>query len=311
LDRLDVGILKILLLNNGVPPGVPVLRKSFRSIARDLGVDQGTVRSRMRRFQASGILRGWYLGVSPGLTGHDLYSAWLGTEGPVDRSAAIDALLSDPNIERVCDYLGPQFSLILFAEKGADLGPAVRRLTSRAGFGVRLLRERLVRVPLRRLKPTDSSIIACLQTDPWKPYSIVADEVGVSAKTVARRVAAMSEEGLIYLLPSIDLRALTGMIPVELVVQYRHAESKARVNELLVPRLREGLVFSDTSGSQGYFALFVSNIAQMVQLAEWVSRQEGVLKVHTDVLQDVLLNRNHYESQRFLLQQPPPGFEKS
>jgi len=54
LDALDIGILKILLANNGVPPGVPVFRKSFRSMAKELRVDQATIRSRMKRFRSRG-----------------------------------------------------------------------------------------------------------------------------------------------------------------------------------------------------------------------------------------------------------------
>ena len=80
MDRLDFAILKALLVNNGVPPGVPVLRKSFRSIARDLKVDQATVRARMKKFRASQVLRGWTLGINPGTRGLHIGQVWLGVE---------------------------------------------------------------------------------------------------------------------------------------------------------------------------------------------------------------------------------------
>ena len=75
MDHLDLGILRLLLLNNGVPPDSKVLRKSFRSIGKELGVDQGTVRQRMKKFEEQRILRGWYRGASPGLTGHNVAHA--------------------------------------------------------------------------------------------------------------------------------------------------------------------------------------------------------------------------------------------
>jgi DNA-binding Lrp family transcriptional regulator len=58
LDPLDLKILKILLVDYGVPPGVPVFRKSFRSMAKVLEVDQATIRRRIKRFQEQRILKG-------------------------------------------------------------------------------------------------------------------------------------------------------------------------------------------------------------------------------------------------------------
>jgi DNA-binding Lrp family transcriptional regulator len=298
LDRLDRGILKILLANNGVPPGTHVFRKSFRSIANELRVDQGTIRSRMKKFQEQRTLKGWYLGVSPGLTGHDVGHAWLTVEPESRKNAVIDGLLSAPEVERVCNYLGPKVSFIFLVEKGADSNTSMKSLAAHVDSNMVLHKQGVVQVPTRVLKETDSSIIASLRENPWKPYPTVAKEIGISAKTVARRVARLSQDGSIYMLPIVDLKALQGIIPVELVVDYLTPKMRAEVNERIASHVGEGLLFYDNSGPYGYFALIVPNLSQIEQVVKWTKQQSGVKEARVDALLDVTLNRSHYEQWR-------------
>jgi DNA-binding Lrp family transcriptional regulator len=294
LDSLDLRILKTLLANNGVPPGVPMFRKSFRAMAKDLGVDQATIRKRFRKFQEQSILNGWYLGVSPGLSGHAVVNAWFDVGGKSDKGELIERLSTLPDIERVCNYLGPRMSFVLFCRSGADPDESLRRVFRLARPDAVLHKQGVIRLPAYQPKETDLAIISSLREDPWKSYSAVADEVGLSARTVKRRVTRLTEDGAIYTLPNVDLKALQGIIPVELVVDYSSNESRTWTNERIASYLKEGLVFSDSSGPFGYFALTVPNIAQVEQITQWIGQQVGVSAVHTLVLQDVVLNRSHY-----------------
>jgi DNA-binding Lrp family transcriptional regulator len=300
MDRLDLRILKGLLLNNGVPPGNPVLRKSFRTIAKELGVDQGTIRKRMKAFQERRVLKGWYLGISPGVTGHDVVHAWFKVEGDSPKAQLTQKILAVKEVERVCNYLSPRVSLVLLSKRGTDLDLALNRLRRSAGPRATLHKQGFVPVPAYRPKQTDLAIIASLQGDPWSPYSVVAREIGVSSRTVKRRVSRLSEDGAIYMLPIIDLKALQGVIPVELVVDYSSPRSRAATNERIAPYLKEGLIFSDVHGPYGYFALMLTNVSQLELIANWVRQQEGVRDAQADVLQEVLLNRNHYEDRQVL-----------
>jgi DNA-binding Lrp family transcriptional regulator len=295
LDPLDLGILKILLANNGIPPGIPVFRKSFRSMAKELQVDQATIRKRIRKFQEQGILKGWYLGVSPGLSGHAVANAWFSVGSESRKGDLIEKLLSFPALERVCNYLGPRVSFVLLCKRGASPDAELKRLAGLVGPGMELHKQGVIQVPIRQITQTDMSILGSLRADPWKSYPAVARELGLSAKTVKRRVARLTEDGAIYMLPIIDLKALQGVIPVELVVDYVSPESRAAVNERVSSQIREGLVFSDSSGPYGYFALVVPNVSHVEQIAKWVRQQEGVSEVHGSVLLDVVLNPNHYE----------------
>ncbi|MGA2664130.1 MAG: Lrp/AsnC family transcriptional regulator [Nitrososphaerales archaeon] len=307
MDKVELGILKELLVNNGVPPGTRVLRKSFRSMAKDLGVDQGTIRSRIKKFQEQGVLRGWYLGNSPGITGQSVIYAWLRVEPEAGKEEVIEKLLSVENIERVCNYFGPKVSLILLHKNESNPDSALERLASLTGLGESVHLQAAVRVPPYEIKRTDAALIDVLRRDPWIPDSVAAKAVGISAKSVKRRVTGLSEDGVIYTLPIIDLKALQGIIPMELAVDYASLESRAEVNGLIVSRVRENLVFSNYTGPYGYFALAVPNISQVELITRWVRRLKGVRDARSDALQDVVLNRKHYESRRELVKLEPEG----
>jgi hypothetical protein len=96
------------------------------------------------------------------------------------------------------------------------------------------------------------------------------------------------------MLPIVDLKALQGIIPMDLVVDYVSRESRAKVNELITSHVKENLVFSDCVGPRGYFALAVPNVSQVEHIARWVMQQSGVKEVHSAAIQEVVLNPKYH-----------------
>jgi Lrp/AsnC family transcriptional regulator, leucine-responsive regulatory protein len=298
LDKLDLRIMKILLANNGIPPGSPASRSSFRSMAKDLGVDQGTMRSRMKKLQKQGILKGWYLGVSPALAHQNVVHAWFQVEAGRHKGRLIDELVSVPGVERACNYLGPRVSLVLLYKTEKDLALSLKT-TSKLARTDRLFHAQgaPLAAPLR-LTETDVAVIENLRKDPWKPYAAAAKELEYSARTVKRRTVRMFEAGAIYIIPDLDLKAVQGIIPVELVVSYGSSELKAELNEKIASYLKDELLFSQIAEVHGYFALMVPNASMVESIENWVKLQKGAGEVHAQVLQDVVLSLHHYRSQK-------------
>ncbi len=100
------------------------------------------------------------------------------------------------------------------------------------------------------------------------------------------------------MLPIIDLKALQGVIPVDLTVDYVSKESRSTVNERITAYVKEELMFSGSIGPKGYFALMIPNVSQVEKMVRWVKRQAGVREARADVLQDVVLNRSYFERGR-------------
>jgi len=264
-------------------------------MARDLKVDQSTVRARMKKFQANHVLRGWILGINPGTKGQHVGQVWLIVK-EAKKGDATEALLSMSEVERVCNYFGPVLSFVFLFDEGADSELVTESLLRKLGPDITVLREAEIPVPRLELKDTDVSIVRSLRSDPWKPYLKVAAEVRTSPRTVARRVAKMSEQGAIYMLPVVDLKALEGIIPAELVIEYSSSKSKGTANRQIADHIGHDLVFSDTAGPYGYFALLVKNLSQLEQIGEWSNRVGGVRGARVGALQDVILSPNYYQN---------------
>jgi DNA-binding Lrp family transcriptional regulator len=296
LDKLDLRIMKVMLAGNGIPPGVPVMRKSFRSMAKDLRVDQGTIRSRMKKLRDQGTLKGWYLGISPALTGDSVVHAWLEVEHESDKSRLIDELVSVPGVERACNYLGPRISAVLLYREQKDLELSLKCIAISTRSNKLFHAPGAPGVPHQEIDESDAAIIQSLREDPWKPYAAVAKELRFSAKTVKRRATRLFESGGMYVVPDLDLKTLQGAIPAELVVSYRSDELKAEATERIASHLTGELIFSHVSGLRGYFALAVPNVSMVEAIGRWVGQQSGVLGVHMEVLQDVVLSPSHYKS---------------
>jgi len=299
LDKLDADLLKALLVNNGVPPGTPVLRRSFRSIARELGVDQGTVRNRMKNLQRDGVLTSWYLGLSPGVSGSGVVNVWFAVD-PALKAGVTERLLSERRVERVCDYLGPKLSAVVIVAKGEEPSSAMKEVAALAGADAVLLGAASATARSILLKETDVAIIGRLRGNPLSSYSSISKALRLSERTVRRRVAKLSGDGTIYALPVLDLKSLRGVIAVELVVDYTSSESRSAVNSLLSSKLGDDIVFSGPSGKSGYFALLARNVSAVDQLAKWVGQQSGVKGARVSILQDVILSRTHYDSRSSL-----------
>jgi DNA-binding Lrp family transcriptional regulator len=306
---LDLRILKALIReaypqgSRSIPSDSKDLRKSFRSMAKELGVDQATMRRRMRKFQEQRILKGWYLGVDPGLREQNVAYAWFKVGDESAKESLIERLLLVSDVERVLNYLGREIRVVLTYRKGSDPTTTLKRLGKLAGPNAILHKQDIVQIPVRQVDKTDWEIIGSLRQDPWKPYSVIAQELRVSNRTVKRRVTRMSEDGTIHMQPIIDLGAIPGILPGELAVEYASPESRAAANERITSYLKEALIFAHPSGTYGRFALMVSSVSQVEQITKWVKRQDGVRGAEARVVQDVVLNRNHYMDWRLPIEQ--------
>jgi hypothetical protein len=108
------------------------------------------------------------------------------------------------------------------------------------------------------------------------------------------------------MLPDIDLKAIRGIVPAELVVYYDSAGNWKIANGRIETLIRDELVFSRISKSHGYFALSVANPSRVEQIVRWAKQQTGVREAHAEVLQEVILNRSLYEQRH-----RPTGMEAS
>jgi Lrp/AsnC family transcriptional regulator, regulator for asnA, asnC and gidA len=96
LDTVDLGILD-RLQDDG--------RRSYRQIARDVGVSEGTVRARVRRLEAAGVLRVIAF-VDPSRLGSSVLALVLVRASTAEHDAVIKALAALPEATYVSSLVG-------------------------------------------------------------------------------------------------------------------------------------------------------------------------------------------------------------
>jgi len=287
LDTLDFKILRELV--SGDPSGFLLdPRISLRQLARRLGVDKDTVNNRMKRLRDTGFILGWMAFANPSLFG--VKEARLRFDVPA-RSAKDDLvrkLRLIPGVTTIATLYGDSINVGLFYENEESL-KRTTELISRISNAEDMLRFDNA-FPVCRMKPskTDWEIIRSLQRNPRKPYDLVSKEIGLSARTVKRRLEMLVKEKAIVTVAAVDSSAIDGTM-VSLLVFYTTPEHRGEVNERILSFLDDCVFRAElTGGSHGFFNLIVTNIARVQEISRWMRDLQGISSYRMDLVEEFI-----------------------
>lgn len=154
-----------------------------------------------------------------------------------------------------------------------------------------------------KLTESDWKIIGSLQEDPWKPYRAISKELKISSKTVKRRVEALAKGAAVYLLADVNMRAVEGIIPADLLIFYENRSNninsavKDKTRLQISEYLGDQLVFFDPNfvPDMDHFGLILSSISKSQEIQKWASGREGVKQSDISILLDVIPRLKLYE----------------
>lgn len=294
MDNLDVKIIGELLRANTGPPSI---RRSFRAIARKLGVDENTIRSRIEKLRKSGFLKGWLIGINPNLIDEKMATLWFDVEPQSGKADAISKISLIQGVGLILNYFGTSLSATLYYEDEEALKKTMELIESISNCDDM----RWARVPFPKcelkLAHKDWMIIKSLQKNPWKPFADIAKELDLTSITVKRRLARMNNGTTLHLMVEIDPKAIEGSLLAHLVVFYDTADSRQAVNEKIFDYLGDKIAFADLDDTEhGFFALMINNISKVEETLKWVKLQQGVKSARLDILQDMITFPSVHES---------------
>jgi DNA-binding Lrp family transcriptional regulator len=221
VDELDLRILGSLAWKPGDPAHMArgILRPW--DIARALGVHGNTVKARLEEMRAAGVLQGVYLvpvGALP--AGMQIGVYWLRFAGLAEKRAGLAALAGRPMLAEVTDFVGDRVRLGIHAP-GPELERVAEEVRRAAGAveARRFYRREFPQSP--RVTDLDLRILDALVEDALRPFSDVADEVGVTQRTVRLRFRALAEQRAFAIIPQMVLGNVQGLVAYELVVEFR------------------------------------------------------------------------------------------
>ena len=234
MDSLDLKIVREMGFRPyGSRPQDPEAFK-LSYLAKRTGVEPETVKARLARMESSGFIR--FYQTYPnfrhlGLQG----SAYLFRVPDDDRKAeAIQKVEPIDGLVEIHNFLGPEMCVDLSYHSPHDLSRKLRLLSDFTGDAApdRFYDRRMPEVT-RTLTPLDWRILKSLRYRARRPLAEVADEVGVSLKTVRRRHDRMADEGSFFVVPAIDPGKAAGILLYELLFYTAPDADESTVRRIL------------------------------------------------------------------------------
>jgi DNA-binding Lrp family transcriptional regulator len=286
MDALDVKILRALLSERSVAPSNHQVSSSLRSIAARLGADDVTINNRYKKLQESGAMSGWRLVINPTFFGCKSLDATVEVQPESAKPDMIRKLSLINEVVGMQDFFGSSLKVIAMYSSD-EARSRVIELISRITNAEAMTQVQWVLPPSRteRLTPTDVAIIRALSSDARTPLNTVARGLGLSTKTVRNHVEKLLRENTIFALPTLDMSAISGLIPVNLSYSYSRSESKSTVDGEMLSHFEArylSVMFSDPY--KGYIWLCASTMNDVRDYLEWAKSQSGVASARTDIL---------------------------
>jgi DNA-binding Lrp family transcriptional regulator len=287
LDSLDARIFRELSGSGSYQWDV---RQSYSSIARRLKVDEETVRRRILRAEKRGLLGESELILNPYLIGREPVEMVLKVAGSNnDKLRAIQQIKLVDGVLFLIDLQGEGLQVLLYCESEQAISRRTALISSISGDDDPLI---LRKVGFPRcdvsLTRTDLLILKSLRKDPRKDTANIAGEIGVSARTIERRISVLTASNAFFHLSRPDFRRTEG-VACSVIISYGDAKKKARLDEIIASKL-ERIVFSVTAESTAsQFTFVCDNVVEAEEIEEWVQHLDGVAEARLGIIREFIL----------------------
>jgi DNA-binding Lrp family transcriptional regulator len=260
------------------------VRRSYVDVARKLGVDEETVRNRLKMMKEMGLLRGWRLILNANILDMKSSNVLLGFPTADAKAEAIPRIRKVPGTVLIQDFYGETLQVAIFTREDED---PERALTASQGIDdAKVVTSWRVRLPSseHRPKEIDWRIIGMMLRDADRKLPEIASGVKASTRTVKRRVNMMMASSVFFMQPLLDLKKAMGVTPCHLLIKCAPSE-KRRIDDLVASRF-DRIVFRLTnSDTHSIFVILCMNIGEMKEVLGWARSQKGVELARTDIME--------------------------
>lgn len=285
MDALDLKIVRTMGIRpyGGRPQDPEVFKPSY--IAKHVGIEPETVKARLARMEEAGFIRFYQLFPNFNHLGINA-SAHLFKVADDDKKvrAIQKAELIDGLVE-IHNFIGSEMCVDVSYRTSRDLGKKLRLLREFTGDMTPLcFYERHMPQVGRELTPLDWRILKAFRYKAKHPIAEIADEVGVSARTVRRHYGRMAQEGSFFLTLATDPGKALGVILYELLF-YTTPDSDPSIVQRILDLYDDRYVyhFVPASAALGNFdlLLFAESTGEIEEMRQQGRDIPGVAKVES------------------------------
>jgi DNA-binding Lrp family transcriptional regulator len=285
MDELDVKILRSLISERAVSPTDPSVTLSLRGIAARLGADDMTVRYRYKRLQEAGCTSVWSLLVNPAFFGYGVTEVMVNVQPESAKPDMIRKLKLVHEITGMVNFYGTGLRIYMIYngdESRSRTIELISRITN--AEGITQSRMPMPQSLTRNLTATDVAIIRALSNNARKSSILVAKELGLSTKTVRKRVDRLRKENTILPLPILNIASIPGIIPIYLSYVYSNREVKTSVDREVVSHFDACyLMGSFADQDVGNVVIGGYTMADVPKFLDWANSQPGIASARVDI----------------------------
>src|SRR5712664_3579578 len=184
-------------------------RRSYTDVARKLGVDEETVRNRLKMMREMGLLVGWRLIVNARLLGMESSNLVLEFDSPESKEAALAGIREKDGVVLIQSFFGKALQVTVLHANGDDLERREsENFASPLTTGAKLTTSWKVNVPRcdHQPKELDWRIVGLMLRNTERKFLEMAGALHVSTRTVKRRVNLMMASSAFFVQPELDFR---------------------------------------------------------------------------------------------------------
>lgn len=288
LDELD---LKIVREVGGSEANRWKARRSYSAISRAIDVDEETIRLRLLRLRERGLLPSWRLLVNPVLL--ECREALVGASvaNETQKEAVLHRLHSLEGVHTVKDYRGRDVEVVLYYPNESaldDLKQSVETICGASSSTVWRLPVKPTTVKMRR---TDWRILAELQEDAWRDLKDVAEALGVSVRTVQRRISALVDGSAVHLAGVPKFEAIPGLV-CNFIVTFSDSANKHEADRLILATLPNIGASYTSPARMSAFGIACSNYHDADSATATITAVPGVESVRMRIGKEVVAVSN-------------------
>lgn len=266
-------------------PGLWSQKKTYTEIARKLGVDEETVRNRVKVLKESGFLLGWKLLPNLALFGLTSYFVFLEFQSEEEKEQAIPKIAEEDGVLVIANIYGNSLLVTMADDPKINSAKKVSELAEKAeSFSTPGMN--MPGLLSSKMTKTDWQIIKLLLRNAERKVPEIAKEVKLSTKSVNRRLNEMLNSRAIFITPIVDLRKAGG-IPYQLLVEAREGR-KAEVDEAISSKIPNLVFKASASKNDLIFGFNGTNIAQGNELLKWAKKLPGVKSARLNIVENVV-----------------------
>jgi DNA-binding Lrp family transcriptional regulator len=235
MDQLDFKIFRTLGLRPSGNQRGDSNRLNPWVIAKKLGVDGNTVKLRLAKMKKSGFIRYFQIYPNYHLLGIGGGSAYLfELDDPEKKNAIINQCALVDGVTEITNFVGNEVCIDFTYHDPKDESRRLKLLLDLTNCKRAEKFYDRVMPPVRfKLSNTDWRIIKSLRYNAFKPLSKVAQELGLSTKTVRRRFQRMIDNNAVVIVPAIQPGDVPNTITHVLLLYFKESQREQALMEAL------------------------------------------------------------------------------